>query len=267
MGSKNPAFLFYVNDYYEGTRMLLPEERSCYVDLLVKQHQEGHVPDDIRRLAMYCNVSPEVVENVLSQKFVRENKHWVNLKLKRVQQERSEYQSRQRQNGIIGNFWKGCKKHFSTKQYKDIKKHFEGIKSEELIEILTNTFGKIPDKQEDFVAVGDAVRNAMRTHSENENENIKSSSSDILSDSEFIKILKSEYPTKDVDSELQRMKNWLRINKKTKSDYPRFARNWLNGTRDSKRAAKASDLAAQEAKMIERGFQKDENGTWVRKRG
>ena len=31
---KDPAFLFYSKDFYEGTRTMLPEERACYIDLM-----------------------------------------------------------------------------------------------------------------------------------------------------------------------------------------------------------------------------------------
>ena len=36
---KDPAFLFYSKDFYEGTRTMLPEERACYIDLMIYQHQ------------------------------------------------------------------------------------------------------------------------------------------------------------------------------------------------------------------------------------
>jgi len=34
---KDPAFLFYSKDFYEGTRTMLPEERACYIDLMIYQ--------------------------------------------------------------------------------------------------------------------------------------------------------------------------------------------------------------------------------------
>lgn len=53
--AKDPAFLFYSKDFYEGTRMMLPEERACFIDLMIYQHQNGFIPDDKRRLMMYCS--------------------------------------------------------------------------------------------------------------------------------------------------------------------------------------------------------------------
>lgn len=69
--SKDPAFLFYSKDFYEGTRTMLPEERACYIDLLIYQHQNGgYIPDDIKRVQMYCSgCSEQVIKNVLNQKF------------------------------------------------------------------------------------------------------------------------------------------------------------------------------------------------------
>ncbi len=77
--TKDPAFLFYSKDFYEGTRMMTPEERGCYIDLLIFQHQNGYIPDDIRRLSLYCSgCSPETIAEVLALKFVKKQIKMVN---------------------------------------------------------------------------------------------------------------------------------------------------------------------------------------------
>jgi len=89
--TKDPAFLFYSKDFYEGTRMMLPEERACYIDLLIYQHQhDGIIPNDLRRLTMYCSgCSAEVVERVLNHKFEQTADGWFNHKLDHLVNERS----------------------------------------------------------------------------------------------------------------------------------------------------------------------------------
>lgn len=96
--TKDPAFLFYSKDFYEGTRMMTPDERGCYIDLLIFQHQNGYIPDDIRRLSLYCSgCSPEIITEVLSQKFVKKQikmadqmvSVWFNKRLENEQNLRS----------------------------------------------------------------------------------------------------------------------------------------------------------------------------------
>lgn len=87
--SKDPAFLFYSQSFYESTRMMFPEERACYIDLLIYQHQNGNIPLDIRRIYLYCTgVSNEVVNQVLNQKFNKTDDGWYNKKMEGVINER-----------------------------------------------------------------------------------------------------------------------------------------------------------------------------------
>ncbi len=79
---KDPAFLFYCTSFYEGTRTMLPEERACYVDLLIYQHQNGPIPLDTSRMHLYCvGVSVEMVNHVLNQKFDKTEQGWINKKM------------------------------------------------------------------------------------------------------------------------------------------------------------------------------------------
>src|SRR5690606_9815094 len=88
---KDPAFLFYTKDFYEGTRTMFPEERACYVDLLIYQHQNGEIPNDMRKLQMYCSgCSVETIQNVLNQKFNQTVNGWLNKRLSIEQKNRSE---------------------------------------------------------------------------------------------------------------------------------------------------------------------------------
>nr|WP_299067142.1 DUF1376 domain-containing protein [uncultured Allomuricauda sp.] len=89
--TKDPAFLFYPKDYYEGTRMMLPEERACYMDLLIYQHQHGGIiPNDLKRLTMYCSgCDISTIQNVLDQKFNQTEDGWFNQKLEHLVNERS----------------------------------------------------------------------------------------------------------------------------------------------------------------------------------
>jgi hypothetical protein len=119
---KDPAFLFYSRDFYEGTRTMLPEERACLTDLLIYQHQNGFIPNDIDRVAMYCSgISKSIVEATLKAKFKPSPQGWYNEKLKGVVTERSAFSEKQSANGKIGQFWKAAKKVLTAKEVKIIK--------------------------------------------------------------------------------------------------------------------------------------------------
>lgn len=135
--SKDPAFLFYSKDFYEGTRMMLPEERACYIDLLIYQHQNGMIPNDLKRVLMYCSgVDEATLKATLQAKFKQTDKGWVNEKLNDVVFERAEFKNKLSINGTIGQFWKKCKAILSAKDYKKLRKDLENIDKNKLFEFL-----------------------------------------------------------------------------------------------------------------------------------
>jgi len=135
---KDPAFLFYSKDFYEGTRTMLPEERACYVDLMIYQHQNGYIPkDDIKRVLLYCNgIKKATLEATLKAKFTLTEKGWVNSKLSDIVQEREEYSQKQSLNGQIGQFWKKMKAFLSKKSYDQLRDTLYGLSNEEVYNII-----------------------------------------------------------------------------------------------------------------------------------
>src|SRR5690606_20628174 len=105
--AKDPAFLFYSKEFYEGTRTMLPEERACYIDLMIYQHQHEYIPNDIKRVSMYCSgIDQAILEATLKAKFKLCDKGWYNHKLSKVIDERKEFSKRQSDNGLVGQFFK-----------------------------------------------------------------------------------------------------------------------------------------------------------------
>lgn len=122
---KDPAFLFYSKDYYEGTRMMLPKERACYMDLLVYQHQNGKIPFDLERVAMYCNgIDETTLIATLEAKFVKTADGWENKRLAEEIISRENYKSGQSDSGKIGQFWKKAKKFLAKREYEKLRKLF-----------------------------------------------------------------------------------------------------------------------------------------------
>lgn len=133
---KDPAFLFYSKDFYEGTRMMLPEERACYVDLLIYQHQNGAIPDDRKRLLMYCSgVDEATLEATLEAKFKKTEVGWVNHRLNIAVDNRENYKKGQSLSGKIGQFWKKSKQLLSEIEFSNLK---QLANKEEVILFLDN---------------------------------------------------------------------------------------------------------------------------------
>ncbi|NML69992.1 YdaU family protein [Chryseobacterium sp. RP-3-3] len=130
---KDPAFLFYSKDFYEGTRMMLPEERACYMDLLVYQHQNGKIPLETKRVLMYCNgIDLATLEATLEAKFEQTEDGWENSRLRDEISARENYKSGQSDSGKIGQFWKKAKKFLAKKEYDKLRKAF--IDKESILE-------------------------------------------------------------------------------------------------------------------------------------
>lgn len=144
--AKDPAFLFYSKDFYEGTRLMLPEERACFIDLMIYQHQHGgFIPNDIKRMTMYCSgIDKATLEATLEAKFKLCDKGWYNEKLEKVINDRQEFSIKQSGNGLLGQFFKKAKTTINTSDYDKLKSYiFNEYGKEKLIEELkkdTNTY-------------------------------------------------------------------------------------------------------------------------------
>ena len=124
MSKKDPAFLFYSTAFYEGTRMMLPEERACYLDLMIYQHQNGPIPLNTSRMHMYCTgISNQVVNQVLNEKFKETELGWVSEKMCEVVDERGKSNPKKRAYATLAGLLSSNS--ISTKQAEKIKKEFK----------------------------------------------------------------------------------------------------------------------------------------------
>lgn len=186
MSQKDPAFLFYSKDFYEGTRLMLPEERACYIDLMIYQHQHGYIPNDIKRMLMYCSgVNEATLEATLEAKFKLTDKGWLNSKLNNVINERREYAEKQSSNGLLGQFFKKAKSNVSIKIFNKLKDYiYNEYGKENLIEQLKK------DK-----TTHEAMLKALLKHLEDVNENedvIKNKDKEIINSEVKNEILNSQ---------------------------------------------------------------------------
>ena len=129
---KDPAFLFYSNDFYEGTRLMLPEERACFIDLLIYQHQHGYIPNDLKRVKQYCaGIEEATLKATLEAKFKLCDEGWYNQKLLDVVDSRKKYTDKQSENGRVGQIMKKAKSSLTAKEYKHFKDYFYSVLGKE----------------------------------------------------------------------------------------------------------------------------------------
>jgi len=102
--AKDPAFLFYFQDFAFGTRRMDRRHKGAYVDLLIEQADLFARGKDYH---MSLDKIIEVLENdfdcweKISEKFVEKKAHFFNLKLLEVQTDRKNY-SLSRKNNRMG---------------------------------------------------------------------------------------------------------------------------------------------------------------------
>lgn len=137
---KDPAFLFYSRDFYEGTRTMLPEERACYMDLLIYQHQHGYIPNDIRRVLMYCSgIDEATLKATLKAKFKLCSEGWYNEVLQDKMSNRSDHKIVQSINGKFGQIMRKAKKLCSEAEYQQFREYFcTVIGKEKGVDLLAN---------------------------------------------------------------------------------------------------------------------------------
>ena len=167
---KDPAFLFYSKDFYEGTRTMLPKERACYIDLLIYQHQHGRIPiDDYERLSMYCSgIDEATLKATLKAKFKQEDDGWYNLKLKKTIDDRSEFAKKQSINGKIGQFWKKSKSILSKTDYNKLRELLESQSNKDIF----NKIKEIEINKNTLEAMLEAMLEAKLKHLVNVNANV-----------------------------------------------------------------------------------------------
>ena len=100
--AKDPAFLFYTNDFLSGVTDLTMEERGQYITLLCLQHQKGHLSEKTIRL----NVASASVD-VLSKFIKDENGNFYNERLEIEVEKRATFIDSRRENGKLGGRPKG----------------------------------------------------------------------------------------------------------------------------------------------------------------
>ena len=135
---KDPAFLFYSQDFYSGTRLMLPNERACYIDLLIYQHQNNFIPNDLDRVLMFCSgINKATLKATLKAKFKKSDSGWYNERLKNIIIERKEFKNKLSNSGKIGQFWEKIKVLINHQDYNKIRQSLEYKTKDEMFELIS----------------------------------------------------------------------------------------------------------------------------------
>ena len=165
--AKDPAFLFYTQDFYTGTRLMTPEERACYIDLLIYQHQYEFIPNDLDRTLLFCTgVAKATLEATLEAKFERGDKGWFNERLKNVILGRQEFKEKTSQSGKIGQLHKKIKALLPSKESTKIRRYLNDMGKDFVLSELLNLNLKDEESLKGWLE-------GLLKHLENENENYK----------------------------------------------------------------------------------------------
>jgi len=93
--AKDPAVLFYTQDFLVGTITMNYEQKGKYITLLCLQHQKGKLSDN----DMKSILTEEDFE--VAEKFIKETDgYWYNLRLKDEAEKRKNYAESRRNNRL-----------------------------------------------------------------------------------------------------------------------------------------------------------------------
>jgi uncharacterized protein YdaU (DUF1376 family) len=99
--AKDPAFLFYPNDYMGGTLGMTLEEKGAYMELLILQFNKGHFT--IEQAKKLLNGSFERLWEVVKEKFIEdETRGFFNERLEQEKNKRKNFNNKQKEKGSKG---------------------------------------------------------------------------------------------------------------------------------------------------------------------
>lgn len=95
--AKDPAFLFYSQDFIVGVQTLNFEERGKYITILCQMHQQGRMSEET-----ICFIVGSVSVSLKSKFSIDDNGFWYNKRLEEEIAKRNHYTDSRRKNGLKG---------------------------------------------------------------------------------------------------------------------------------------------------------------------
>lgn len=95
---KDPAFLFYPNDWMGGTQWFTMEQKGCYLELLVLQFNTGKFTE--AQAKQVLSICFDHAWETVKKKFTKEGEFYFNERLKYEIERRAKYAESRRNNGL-----------------------------------------------------------------------------------------------------------------------------------------------------------------------
>lgn len=146
---KDPAVLFYINDWLTSTAEMDADARGWYLNLLLHNYDKTDLPNDVEKLAVLCNVKfseyerfKQVFEQVLKHKFEQnENNRLTNLRTNDILKNREIFKDKRSNAGkvsyVMKYFAKNYNKEYRIKSIKEfVKENFDyeiDLKNEQML--------------------------------------------------------------------------------------------------------------------------------------
>jgi hypothetical protein len=125
---KDPAALFYINDWLTATMEMDADCRGWYLNMILHQFDKGSLPNDIEKLAVLCGVKfseftrfEHVFEHVLKHKFEQDDEGRLkNKTASRIIKSREFFLDKRSKAGRVSYLLRYMKSNYG-KQYRDSK--------------------------------------------------------------------------------------------------------------------------------------------------
>lgn len=219
--AKDPAFLFYSQDFFLGTSTMSFEDRGKFITILCLMHQQGRMSEE-----SICFIVGSISVNLKKKFIVDENGMWYNERLEIETQKRNKFTESRRENGLQGG--RGNKKNNKIKaNAKLMQKHKDNL---------------MEDENEDTVVSKELINSEKKVFKK------------VAALPESLDICKSYFKELGFENEAFRFfdfyesKGWL-VGKAKMKSWQAAARNWVRGKVSSEPISKANQtiLAAADS--------------------
>ena len=197
--AKDPAFLFYYQDFLVGTTFMTLEEKGAYITLLCHLADKGSLPEE-----QILKVVPLTIWHAIKSKFKKDDKGFFNERLNEEVSKRKGFCQSRRDNRM------------------------SNIRQTSVVTSEGRMENEIVIEDEDVNSKGVKGCGEKGKKGQTIEERIASVRA-VFEDKDFMDKVRKACPSVDFDKERAKMESWITANPKqsNKTNWKRFMNNWL----------------------------------------